>query len=113
MSDLSYLEKLPFRFGSEARSQRLREAIKNNEKPKEVNCFGTEKFKIAGKRVIIEVFNDKLNIWQRHIGIEYTDICAICGTFMLVRAIEGTTWVALCSEGCYQKFSELKKEVGC
>ena len=103
-------DKLPYRFGSEAWKLRRKQAFDKGEKPKEVNCFGTDKFEIVGKRLVVKVFNEKLGVWQEHIGVEYVDVCCICGSLMLVRAIRGTTWLALCSKECYEKFDKLRKE---
>jgi hypothetical protein len=38
--------------------------------------------------------------------IEYLDKCTICGRLMLVRAIVGTTWLACCSEKCYEEWEK-------
>lgn len=102
-------EKMAYRLGSEKRSQRMKEAIQNKEIPIEVNCIGTDKYEILSKQVVIRYFNEKLGIWQEHPGVEYRDICPICGRLMLVRAIKGTTWLALCSKKCYEKFDQLKE----
>lgn len=107
---LVFIEKLPFRFGSDAWKQRFDEAKKNSKKPKEINCFGTEKFEILGRKLVVKIYNPKLEMWQEEIGVEYEDICPICGTLMLVRAIQGTTWLALCSKECYEKYYALRKE---
>jgi hypothetical protein len=107
---LSYLDKLPFRMGSDAWKQRLEEAKKNTETPKEINCFFGSKYEILGRQLIVRIFNEKIQHWQEQIAVEYQDICPICGSLMLVRAIQGTTWLALCSKECYEKYDALRKE---
>lgn len=101
-------DKLPYKWGSEAEIKRFKEAIQNKEVPVEVNCFGTDKFEILGKQIAVKIFNDKTGHWEKHIGVEYLAVCPVCGRLMLVRAIEGTTWVAMCSKGCYEKWDELR-----
>jgi hypothetical protein len=108
----AYLEKLPFRIGSDAWKQRLKEARKNKEKAKAINCFSASKYEILGRRLTVRIFNEKTQHWQEEIAVEYHEICPICGSLMLVRAIQGTTWLALCSTECYEKYAALKKEVG-
>ena len=88
-------ERLPFRFGGEAYRKRMVEAQQRGEKPVEVNCFGTDKYEIVGKRLVVKVFNPKLGIWEEHVAVEHIDICPICGRLMLVRAIKGTTYLSL------------------
>jgi hypothetical protein len=51
-------------------------------------------------------YNDKLKTWQPEPMIEYLDKCTICGRLMLVRAIVGTTWLACCSEKCYEEWEK-------
>ena len=109
-NEFAYLEKLPFRMGSDAWNQRLKEARTKNEKPKEVNCIGTTKFEIVGRKLTLRIFNEKIQHWQEVIGVEYQDVCPVCGTLMLVRAVQGSTWLALCSKECYEKYDALKKE---
>lgn len=105
---MQFHEKLPFRHGSAAWKKRMKEAMKSSsESAKVINCFGTEKFEVLGRQLIVKIFNDKVERWEEHIGVEYHDVCAICGTFMLVRAIKGTSWLALCSQKCYEKYKEL------
>ena len=107
----AYINKLPFAPGSEAWSQRLKEAKAKNEQLKEVNCTGTTKFEIVGRKLTLRIYNEKIQHWQEVIGVEYEDVCPVCGILMLVRAVQGSTWLALCSKECYEKYDALKKEV--
>ena len=105
-----FLEKLPFRIGSDAWKKRLEEARTNNEQAKEVNCFFGAKYEILDRQLIVNIFNEKTQHWREEIAVEYNDVCPICGTLMLVKAIKGTTWLALCSKECYDKYKKLKEE---
>ena len=101
--------KLPYRLGTEKYTERFKQALENKEKPVEVNCFGTSNYKIIDSRYVRIRHED--GYWMTYEYVEYRDICPVCGRLMLVRAIRGTTWLALCSEECYKKFNELMKEV--
>jgi hypothetical protein len=98
------------------------------EKLVEVNCFGVQegKYIITDRKMlfsthypakpedfkeykVVLIYNDKLKTWEAHPMIEYIDKCPVCGRLMLVRAIAGTTWLACCSEKCYEEY--LKKKV--
>jgi len=103
--------KLPFMPGSNAWKHRFREAMERGEKPVEVNCFGDMRYELVGYAPIVRIYNEKMGRWEDHIGVEYRDICPVCGRLMLVRAIKGTTWLALCSEECYRKFDELRRKM--
>jgi len=102
-------ERLPFAPGSERWRRRLEEALRRGEEPVEVDCFGTDKYKILGKKVVVRVriYNEKLGIWEDRMAVEYYDVCPVCGRLMLVRALEGTTYLACCSEECYEEFDRI------
>ena len=99
---------LPYRFGTDKYRERFKQALKNKEKPVEVNCFGTNNYKIIDSHRVRVQHDD--GHWLTYEYVEYQDICPVCGRLMLVRAIKGTTWLALCSEECYRKFDMLMKE---
>lgn len=103
--------KLPYRLGTEERTQKMREVREKNIPPIEVNCFGLpkDKYEILGVKKVrqVRVFNEVMGYWQIVDAVEYEDLCPICGTLMLVRAIRGSTWLALCSEECTQKYNAL------
>ena len=102
-------EKLPYRFGTDKYRERFKQALESGEKPVEVNCFGSHNYKIIDSHHV--KIQDKYGYWLTYEYVEYQDICPVCGRLMLVRAIRGTTWLALCSEECYRKFDKLMKEV--
>jgi len=57
---VAFLGKLPYRFGSEAWQKRLKEAISSSsESAKVVNCFGTDKFEILQRQLVVKIFNKK------------------------------------------------------
>jgi len=99
---------LPYRFGTDKRKERFEQALKNKEKPVEVNCFGTNNYKIIDSHHV--KVQQSSGHWLTYEYVEYQDICPVCGRLMLVRAIRGTTWLALCSEECYRKFNKLMEE---
>jgi len=106
--------------GSESWRKRLREALEKGEKPVEIFCFGTEKFKLIrdvgmpysyGFRTrkskhTVKIFNEKLGTWQRYPCNDYLDVCPVCGRLIHVYYIPGTTWLACCSDKCYEHYKE-------
>lgn len=102
--------KLPYRLGTDEYSKRFEQALKSGEKPVEVNCFGTRNYKIIDSQHVKIQLDD--GHWLTYEYVEYKDLCPVCGRLMLVRAIKGTTWLALCSDECYRKFDELMKKTG-
>jgi len=102
------MEDLPYMPGTKAWKQKWQEAMKNREEAIEVNCFGTKQYKIR-HGLVVELFNEKLGIWQEYPGVEHNEICPVCGRVMLVRAIKGTTYLACCSKECYKKYLEWRK----
>lgn len=93
------------------RHRLIREAIERKDEPLEANCTGVseDKIRIIGKVIAAEIFNEKVGHWQRVELTEYFDACPICGRFMKVRAVIGTTWLAACPEHTRQAFEELEK----
>jgi hypothetical protein len=103
--------------------------VRGMEKPIEVNCLGVPKgkYKITDKKMVfswhypakpesfkeyrvVMIYNEKLGTWEPKPLIEYIDSCPICGKLMLVRAIAGTTWLACCSEKCYEEWDRRNKK---
>lgn len=101
------LAKLPYRCGTKLARERLREAISKKEEPVKVNCFGIDKYEIVGKRV--KIYNEEHQFWHYYDCLEYQDVCPMCGTLMQVRAIKGSTWLALCSKACGEKLEAIPK----
>jgi len=111
--------------GSEIWEKRLKEALKKNEKPIEIFCFGTDKFELIrgigmpynyGYRTrrskhTVKVFNEKLGTWQRYPCNDYLDVCPVCGRLMCVYYIPGTTYLACCSKECYEKYARMEKSM--
>ncbi len=108
------LGELPYRPGTKEYTQKIREAFKENVQSIEVNCFGLQEdhYEILEKVTVhkVRIFNEKVGQWQIVDMIEYEDLCGICGSLMLVRAIKGSTWLAFCSKKCWEKFDQLRKE---
>ena len=73
----AYLEKLPFRIGSDAWKQRLKEARKNKEKAKAINCFSASKYEILGSRLTVRIFNEKTQHWQEEIAVKSVRFVAL------------------------------------
>jgi len=69
----------------------------------EVKCFGIPEGKYRFVKGI-EIYNEKLGVWQTYTLVEYYDKCPVCGRLMHVYAIKGTTWLACCSPECYEKY---------
>jgi len=107
------MKELPYLFDPEIINKRWKEIKKNKEIPQECNCIPAKDYKIS-KGLTISVKNEKLGgIWIDHVGIEHMDLCPVCGTLLLVRAIKGTTYLACCSKKCYDKYFEyIKKKEG-
>jgi len=102
--------ELPYGLGTKAREKRWEEIKENRETARVANCFGTKDFEIKREgHIVVEIFNEKLGRKQQYIAKEYYDICPMCGNFMLVRYIVGTTYFAFCKKECYKKYEELKK----
>jgi len=101
---VSALDKLPFKLGSDARRERYKEAFEKNEKPIEVNCISLKDVQIVRGEVVFRGLNEKTGRIEEWPGFEYLDICPICGKLMLIRVIKGTTWLALCSKECYERY---------
>jgi hypothetical protein len=119
-----YLPYGPGKESLEACRKRWAEVRANNEKPVEVNCFGTKKYELGrlyvdslatdevGKLnglIHVRVYNDKISHWMEEDAIQYPELCPVDGKFMLVRAIRGTTWIACCGEKCYAVWMEYHK----
>ena len=64
------------------------------------------------RRKSVTIFNEKTGKWETHGLVEHHERCPVCGRLMLVQAIWGTTYLALCSEECNKKFNEKYKEMG-
>lgn len=95
----------------EERGKFIRDAIEKGEEPLEVNCTGVYEDNIRNIQKILsaEVFNEKTGRWDRVILTEYHDACPICGKFIKVRAIIGTTWLAACcGEHSRQAFEQIE-----
>lgn len=84
------------------------EAINRNDTPVEINCCG--KFRNIRKSLTAEIYNEKTGQWYDTNIVEYRDVCPICGKLMLVRAVCGSTWLACCSEDCYNNYFEKRNE---
>ena len=96
--------------------------------PVEVYVFGTEKFRLhKGVSVyyatsirgelklshhMVEIFNEKTGRWQYYPCCEAVLPCPVCGKPMRVYYVPGTTWLALCSKECSEKFDEKMRELG-
>ena len=59
----------------------------------------------------VTIFNEKTKKWEDYPYVDYIEACIICEHLMRVFAIQGTTWFALCSEECYDKFSNKMAEL--
>jgi len=86
----------------------------------EVPCFGTPTYELSGPRGrrIARVWNEKIGKWQllsypgRPKLTEYFDLCPVCHTPMFVTAIKGSTYLACCSERCYEAWFRKEEEGG-
>ncbi len=111
--------------GSKVWEKRLKEALEKGEEPVEIFCFGTDKFELIrgvgmmysyGFRTrrsnhTVKVFNEKLGTWQRYPCNDYLDVCPVCGRLLRVYYIPGTTYLACCSEECYEKYMKWEKSM--
>lgn len=89
-----------------------KEARERGDKPIEINCLGSKNFKIGSKQTFISItIYDENGHGTKYDGIEYEDACPVCLKLMLVRAIRGSSWLACCSDECYQKYKEWKDKV--
>jgi len=61
---------------------------------------------------MVEIWNEKTEMWQCHAVNEMVDRCPVCGTPMRCYYIPGTWWLACCSKGCYREFDAKRKELG-
>lgn len=79
---------------------------------KEVNCLGTEKFELGDKvtRRYVKIFNEKIQVWQEYLVLEFESKCPVCKSNILVRALEWSYYLACCSEECYKKYHEAKEQ---
>jgi len=79
-----------------------------------IYCFGTDRFEIVRgiESAYVKVWNDKLRMWQTCPLCDCITKCPVCGKDMHVYYIPGTTWLALCSDRCSQRFDEKVKELG-
>jgi len=101
--------ELPYGLGTEAREKRWEEIKENKETATVVSCFETKDYVIKREGyIVVEMLDEELGKKQLYIAKEYYDICPICGNLMLVRAIVGTTYFALCGKECYKKYKGLK-----
>jgi len=98
---------------------------------KEVYCFGTDKFKlvkgvgmaysmvapaikpelIKHSKHTVKIYNEKTRSWEPYPCNELVTRCPVCGSLMKVYFIPGTTWLALCSKECSDKFNGKLKEI--
>lgn len=84
------------------------EARKRGDKPIEVNCIGRE-FRNLHASWQAEVWNPKIEQWMPEMILQYEDACPICLKLMLVRAIQGSSWLACCSKECTDKYITIHK----
>ncbi len=97
----------------EERGKYIRDAIKKGVKPLEVNCTGVPEHNIRNIRKVLsaEVLNENAGYWEKVNITEYTDACAICGKFIKVKAIIGTTWIpGCCSEHSKRILEEIEEK---
>jgi len=77
----------------------------------EVMCFGVPRDRVRFVKGV-QIFNEKLRVWETYDLVEYYDNCPVCGKRMHVYAVKGTTWLACCSDECYQKLQKKREELG-
>jgi hypothetical protein len=61
---------------------------------------------------MVEIFNEKLGYWQCYPCNEALLDCPVCGRPMRVYYVPGSTWLALCSKECTEKFDAKVQELG-
>ena len=109
---MSWASKLPFGLGTEARRKRYKECAEDHSGAIVVHLFGTDKFRFVEgwTMAYIQIFNEKLNVWQNEACTDYYDICSVCGKLMHIYVVPGTSYIAACSKECTEQILKLIRE---
>jgi hypothetical protein len=79
----------------------------------EVRCFDVPDEDIRNlTEDRVEIRNPKSKRWQEHQIVHSFEECPVCGKYMHVLAVKGTSWLAFCSKECGEKFAKMEPRVG-
>jgi hypothetical protein len=81
--------------------------------PIEVKCFGVPDESIRNlTKHTVEIRHPETGVWRKYKIIHDFEDCPVCGKPIHVLAVSGSTWLALCSKKCEDKFAEMEPRLG-
>jgi len=81
--------------------------------PIEVKCFGVPAEDIRNlTKDSVELRHQQTRVWREYKICHSFEDCPVCGKAMHVLVVKGSTWLALCSKECEDKFAEKQRQLG-
>ncbi len=79
----------------------------------EIKCFGVPDESIRNlTKDTVEIRHQETGVWSEYKILHDFEDCPVCGKSMHVLAIRGSTWIACCSQKCYDELDEKKRQLG-